>query len=122
MKKRIAIPIEGNMLSEHFGHCEAFAFIDTNDTAIINKQTISPPEHQPGIYPRWIAENGATDVIAGGMGPQAINILNGLSVNVYIGANVDYPEKIVTDFLNNGFEGGNNSCNHDSKDHSCRHN
>lgn len=36
MKKRIAIPLEGNVLSAHFGHCHAFAFVDFENNKITN--------------------------------------------------------------------------------------
>ena len=35
-----------------------------------------PPEHRPGVYPRWVAALGVTDVIAGGIGQRAIDLFN----------------------------------------------
>ena len=76
MKKRIAIPMAGGLLSEHFGHCQAFAYVDVENSLITKITMMEPPEHQPGTFPKWVAANGATDVIAGGIGPMAVNLFN----------------------------------------------
>ncbi len=122
MKKRIAIPLEGNVLSAHFGHCQAFAFVDVENDKITNITVLDPPEHQPGTFPRFVAANGATDVIGGGMGPQAISLFNAAKVNVFIGAPVETPEKLVNDFIAGKLELNVNYCDHDDPSHEhCNH-
>lgn len=121
MKRRFAIPIYEGKLSEHFGHCEAFAFIDSHDNRISNIATVVAPAHQPGSYPRWLAENGVSDVIAGGIGTQAMTIFNGLGINVYIGAQREYPKELVEQFLSHGLKTGSNVCDHDQREHTCKH-
>lgn len=113
MKKRFAIPMEGNALSAHFGHCQAFAFVDVENNSITKVTVLDPPEHQPGAFPKWVAENGATDVIAGGMGPQAVNLFNNYGVNVFVGAPIKNVEDIVNDFLAGNLKLNANYCNHD---------
>ena len=73
---RCAIPVTGGMMSPHFGHCEQFALFDVDEQKkeIINKELVLSPEHQPGLLPAWLAEKGVTVVIAGGMGPRALDI------------------------------------------------
>lgn len=112
MTKRIAIPLIGNVLSEHFGHCQAFAYVDVDNNAITNITIMDPPEHQPGTFPKWVASNGATDVIAGGMGPMAVNLFNEAGVNVFVGAPVDTPTKLVNDFLAEKLSLSANYCDH----------
>jgi len=112
MKKKIAIPMAGNVLSEHFGHCQAFAFVDVENNVITKIILMDPPEHQPGTYPRWVAGNGATDVIAGGMGPMAVNLFNEAGVNVFAGAPVDTPTNLVTNFLAGKLTLSANYCDH----------
>lgn len=112
MKKRIAVPVENGVLCAHFGHCQAFAFVDVSDTQITNLTVMNPPEHQPGTYPRWVAENGATDVIAGGMGPMAVNLFNEAGVNVFVGAPVESPEQLVRNFLAGRLTLNANYCDH----------
>ena len=114
MKKRIAIPIEGNRLSAHFGHCQAFAFVDVENETITKITVLDPPEHQPGTYPRFVAAQGATDVIGGGMGPQAISLFNEANVNVFIGAPVETPEILVNEFIAGKLQLSANYCDHHS--------
>jgi len=119
MKKRIAIPMTGSVLSEHFGHCQTFAYVDIDNNSIINITVMNPPEHQPGTYPRWVADNGATDVIAGGMGTMAINLFNEAGVNVFVGAPVDTPTNLVNNLLAKKLSLSANYCNNhgDCNDH-----
>ncbi|NSW44370.1 MAG: ATPase [Bacteroidales bacterium] len=121
MRKRIAIPLEGNVLSGHFGHCEAFAFVDVENDKITNITILDPPEHQPGAFPRFVANNGATDVIVGGIGQHAISLFNALNVNVLMGAPVETPEKLVNDFIAGKLQLNTNSCNHDAHGHDHGH-
>jgi len=112
MKKRIAIPMAGNMLSEHFGHCQQFAYVDVENNVITNIVMLDPPEHQPGTYPRWVADNGATEVIAGGMGPMAVNLFNEAGVNVFVGAPLDTATNLVNNFLADRLTLSANYCDH----------
>lgn len=117
-KKRIAIPMVNNMLSEHFGHCQAFAFVDVENDKITEVTTMDPPEHTPGSFPKWVAANGATDVIAGGMGGKAINLFNESGVNAFVGAPVDTPTNLVNQFIAGELTLSANYCEHD-ENHSC---
>jgi len=121
MKKRIAIPLEGNVLSAHFGHCQVFAFVDVENDKITNLTILDPPEHQTGTFPRFVAANGATDVIAGGMGPQAVSLFNAANVNVFLGAPVETPEKLVNDFIAGKLQLSANYCDHDAEGHGHGH-
>lgn len=121
MNKKFAIPMENDLLCEHFGHCQAFCIIEVRDGKIINSNEIIPPEHVPGLYPKWVANYGVTDVIAGGMGQKAISIFNGFHINVYVGAPAKTPKEIVQDFIDDKLDLSANYCNHDAKDHECAH-
>jgi len=116
MKKRIAIPIEENSLSVHFGRCQAFAFVDVENDVISEITILDPPEHQPGTYPRFVAAKGATDVIGGGMGPQAINLFNEAHVNVFTGAPAETPEILVNKFISGKLQLSANYCDHNNED------
>ncbi len=67
---KIAIPVADGRLCMHFGHCEQFAMVDVDpvEKKILSKTFLTPPPHEPGLLPRWLAEKGATCIIAGGMG------------------------------------------------------
>jgi predicted Fe-Mo cluster-binding NifX family protein len=112
MKKIIAIPLENGVLCAHFGHCQTFAIVNVENNLITDIQEVTPPEHVPGLYPRWVADKGATDVIAGGMGQMAVNLFNEAGVNVFAGAPVDTPTNLVTNFLAGKLTLSANYCDH----------
>jgi len=117
MKRRFAIPVNSNLLSEHFGACEAFAFVDVEDGRIVQVQVLKAPDHARGSYPAFVVAHGATDLIAGSMGSHAISMLKNAQINVYLGAPVRAPEQLVRDFLDGKLELSDNCCDHDHHDH-----
>jgi len=122
MNKKIAIPLENGELCAHFGHCEQFAIVDVQNGKIADFQTHTPPEHVPGLYPRWVAQLGVTDVIAGGMGQKAISLFHEQNINVFIGAPMIDPKEIVSQFVGDKLQLSANYCNHgEGHDHGCSH-
>jgi predicted Fe-Mo cluster-binding NifX family protein len=112
MNRKIAIPLEDGLLCAHFGHCSQFAIIDT-DNGTINKETfVTPPPHEPGLLPAWLAEKGVTDVIAGGMGQRAITLFNQQKINVFVGAQQKPPQDLAKDLINDSLVAGANFCDH----------
>lgn len=112
MKKIIAIPLENGILCSHFGHCQQFAIIDTIDNIITGETLVTPPPHEPGLLPGWLAEKGVTDVIAGGRGQRAIDLFNQQKINVFVGAQLKSHKELANDLLNNSLAAGANYCDH----------
>lgn len=113
MSKKIAIPVdESGILDGHFGHCKYFALLDIEDTTIVNEERLTPPTHEPGVLPKWLAEKGVTDVLAGGMGHKAIQIFNYNNVNVFVGAPQLSAGELVQGYLNETIEFTANYCDH----------
>jgi predicted Fe-Mo cluster-binding NifX family protein len=111
---RIAIPTAEGKLAMHFGHCEKFTIIDVNPEArhILNTETETPPPHEPGVLPKWLAEKDVNVIIAGGMGSRAQNLFAEQNIKVVVGAPSDTTENIVTGYLNGSLETGQNVCDH----------
>ncbi len=109
---KIALPVSNNLVSEHFGHCEKFYIADIADGKVISAQTLTPPPHEPGVIPKWLADNDVSVVITGGMGPRAIQLLESLGIKVIIGIRSDKPEDILKKFLDGNLESGENVCDH----------
>ncbi len=111
---RFAIPTAGGKLALHFGHCERFAIVDVEpDTGRIASVTEStPPPHEPGVLPRWLAEQGVNVIIAGGMGSRAQNLFTQSGIRVLVGAPAEAPEALVADFLAGRLLPGSNACDH----------
>ena len=111
---RIAIPVTNGVLSPHFGHCEAFALLDTDkDTKSIKETTlVDALPHEPGLLPAWLAEKDVELIIAGGMGQRARDLFTAKSIGVVVGAPSDTAESIVTAYLDGNLESGENACDH----------
>jgi predicted Fe-Mo cluster-binding NifX family protein len=111
---KIAIPLADGKLAMHFGHCEQFALVDVVTTAkrILKREDVEAPPHQPGLLPSWLAEQGATMIIAGGMGQRAQHLFAEQGIQVVIGANAEIPEKLVADYLTGALTCGENICDH----------
>jgi len=110
--KKVAIPLENGRLCSHFGHCQQFAIIDTENDSISDETLVTPPPHEPGILPAWLAEKGVTDVIAGGMGQRAIDLFNHQKINVFVGAPQKSSRELATDLINDSLAAGANYCDH----------
>lgn len=113
---KIAMPIAGEQLCVHFGHCEKFYFfnVDPEANKIISKEILSAPPHQPGLLPRLLGEKGVNVVLAGGMGARAQNLFEQNGIEVVIGANPadGAPEDIVASYLSGSLRTGANPCDH----------
>ncbi len=113
MKKRIAIPVnENGILDGHFGHCKFFALIDLEEGIVLTEDKVVPPPHEPGLLPKWLAEKGATDIIAGGMGQRAIDLFNQNNINVVVGAPKVPALELIEGFVKGTLEYTNNYCTH----------
>ena len=111
---KIALPLAAGKLCMHFGHCEQFVLIDVDETTrkITGKTTVTPPPHEPGLLPRWLAEQGVTNIIAGGMGQRAQTLFQERNINVVVGAPAGEPETLVADYLSGALVSGANTCDH----------
>ena len=111
---RIAIPITDGKLSAHFGHCEQFALVDVDEQTrqIISTTQLQPPAHEPGVLPKWLGEQKADVIIAGGMGQRARQLFAQNNIQVIVGASAQNTDQLVKAYLDHTLELGNNVCDH----------
>ena len=111
---RFAIPLTDGRLCNHFGHCQQFALIDVDENNAImpGMKLIDPPPHEPGLLPRWLHEQGANVIIAGGMGHRARQLFDQNGIDVVVGAPVEPPETLVQSHLDGTLSCGENACDH----------
>jgi predicted Fe-Mo cluster-binding NifX family protein len=109
---KIAIPLAEGKLAAHFGHCQQFAVIEVENNEIKNKAFLTPPPHEPGVLPRWLGELGVNLVIAGGMGQRAIMLFGEQQIQVIVGTQVEEPESLVKQYLEQTLATGENLCDH----------
>lgn len=111
---KIAIPTADGRLCAHFGHCETFSLIEADPATrqILAETAVTPPPHEPGVLPRWLKEQGATTVIAGGMGRRAQDIFAAAGIAVVVGAPAEAPRALAEAWLNGTLAAGINVCDH----------
>jgi len=111
---RYAVPVSNGGLSSHFGHCDQFALIDVDEERkeILRKELVPSPGHQPGLLPEWLAEQGVSVVIAGGMGSRAQSLFNQNRIGVIINALESDPENAVLSYLPATLATGEDICDH----------
>ena len=111
---KIAVPVVGGRLSAHFGHCEEFVIIEAEEGSgkILQSFTCKAPPHEPGLLPRWLHEQGAEVIIAGGMGRRAQQLFAQSGITVVVGAPTDTPEELAIAYVNGTLQAGENICDH----------
>ena len=109
--KKIAIPMAEGELCMHFGHCQQFRVFNIENEAIASFEDLTPPPHEPGVIPAFLAEHNVNLIIAGGMGSRAQNIFTQHDIQVVVGAS-GKPEELVQHALNGSLVSGANCCDH----------
>ncbi len=111
---RIAVPVSGEQLCQHFGHCDTFALLDVDLAAetIVATEHVAAPAHEPGLLPRWLAERGVNVILAGGMGGRAQALFAEKGIEVVVGAPSNAPEAVVRAYLSGTLVTGQNVCDH----------
>ena len=110
---KTAIPLADGQLCMHFGHCEQFALVETDEqNNIVSKTMLTPPAHEPGVLPAWLHEQGADVIIAGGMGSRAQQLFTQNNITVVVGAPARMPEQLVAEYLSDTLETKDNVCDH----------
>ncbi len=111
---KIAIPVAEGKLCMHFGHCEVFHLYDVDmaKKSILSTTSVTPPPHEPGVLPGWIADKGVNFVIAGGMGARAVSLFKERGVDVITGAPAGDPKAVLQTYLDGKLITGANACDH----------
>ncbi len=117
MKRVFAIPTLAGKACAHFGHCQSFAVVEADGDQLGELKFLDPPVHQPGSYPRFLADNGVDIIIAGGMGVMAQNLFRENQIEVHLGVGEEEPRELVERYLRDELQAGGNLCNHGEPDH-----
>ena len=116
---KIAIPIENGCLHGHFGGCREFALfeVDLEQKRALSREIIPAPEHQPGLFPRWLYERGANLIIAGGIGHRALAGFAHHGILVRAGIPGTPVEQLVAACLNGELTTAPQGCEHHGHHH-----
>jgi predicted Fe-Mo cluster-binding NifX family protein len=80
--------LEGQV-GAHFGRCPFYVLAEANGSMVVGSRVVANPYfdlHRPGVMPRFIRDLGSQVIIAGGMGPRAIEMFHGFGIDVATGA------------------------------------
>jgi predicted Fe-Mo cluster-binding NifX family protein len=108
---KVAISTDGDSVSAHFGRCEGYTIVKIENNSIISKKVISNPGHQPGFLPQFLKEKGVDYIIAGGMGPKAVELFNQAGIKVILGV-TDKVDDVLDKFLKDELKEGDSLCEH----------
>lgn len=114
---KVAIAKEGDNVSGHFGHCSEYAVFDIDNRKITGKNILPSPGHEPGRLPVFLAEHKVTHVIAGGMGPRAVDLFCANNIEVCLGVSGKIDD-VASAFAEGKLAPGESSCTH-GPDHEC---
>jgi len=112
-KQKIAIPTSNGVLWQHFGKAPQVTIVSIEDGAVKESEVYESPAHEHGAMPRFIASHGCTDVICGGLGNGAVNMLQQLGIQVHAGAPALPVEELLKQYLDGTIVYGDGSCHHD---------
>ena len=115
---KVAIAKEGDHVSEHFGHCTEYAVFGIENSKITSREILSSPGHEPGKLPVFLAGHKVTHVLAGGMGPRAVDLFCENNIEVFLGVRGRI-ETVIKDFIAGNIAQGESSCTHGEEGHEC---
>jgi predicted Fe-Mo cluster-binding NifX family protein len=125
--KKIAIPTRGNLVDNHFGHCEMYTVITADENNNITDKEILPSLQGCGCKSNIAAvfqQIGVKVMLAGGIGEGAINVLKSHGIDVVRGCSGDVSELAEQYFKGTLMDSGV-SClqheHHSGEGHSCNH-
>ena len=108
--------LEGQV-AEHFGRCPAYVVVKATGREIQDAQVVPNPHfqtHQPGQVPRFVRGLGVDAILAGGMGPRAIDLFSQFGIEVATGVTGSVRD-VVGAYLR-GDASGTVPCAHDHPD------
>ena len=122
--KRIALASEDRSglegaVSGHFRRCPFYTLVDVEGNHILSSEVVTNPhfpDHQPGVIPQFIQSQKANVMIAGGMGPKAIDFFHQFGIDVVTG--VQGRIRDVVEAYLRGEISGIIPCEH--QDHDCK--
>jgi predicted Fe-Mo cluster-binding NifX family protein len=126
--KKIALPvISANKIDDHFGHCEKYAIYTVSDQNEIVGVEELESEQGCGCKSNiagTLAKMGVSEMLAGGIGNGAVNVLANSGIKVVRGCSGNASD-VVKEFLSGKiFDSGINCVQHEhhhDEGHQCSH-
>jgi len=123
-KMKIAVPAKANgQIDNHFGHCESYKVFAVSDESVVSEIEEIKSEQGCGCKTNiagFLATNGVSVLLAGGIGNGAVNVLNKAGIKVIRGCEGSIIEN-VKQFVAGRIIDSGEVCNHHDADHVCSH-
>ena len=123
---KIAVPTRGNVVDDHFGHCEAYTVFSIDENKKIISSEILPSPQGCGCKSNIagvLQQKGVNIMLAGNMGGGALNVLNNHGIDVYRGCSGDV-RQLTESFLLGKIDDSGVGCHHHEEhgeEHQCNH-
>ncbi|MFX1451141.1 MAG: NifB/NifX family molybdenum-iron cluster-binding protein [Promethearchaeota archaeon] len=105
----IAICSDSGTVSPHFGRAPEFTFVTIENNKVVGKKVLQNPGHEVGSIPKFVYEQGAKWMIAGGMGHRALNFFDQYGIEVIMGVSGKIDD-VIQKILDGTLEGGESLC------------
>jgi predicted Fe-Mo cluster-binding NifX family protein len=106
---KIAISTDSRNVCGHFGRAPEFTFVTIENNKVVDEYSLPNPGHTVGSIPKFVHNEGAKYMIAGGMGHRAIGFFNEYGIEVITGITGKIDDAIKN-FINGTLEGGDSIC------------
>jgi predicted Fe-Mo cluster-binding NifX family protein len=123
---KIALPTRGNVVDDHFGHCEVYTIFTIAANNQIEKAELLPSPQGCGCKSNIasvLQEKGVTIMLAGNMGGGALNVLQSHGIDVYRGCSGEV-RQVAEAFLAGKMDDSGEGCKrheHHGEEHQCSH-
>ena len=111
---KIAIPTKGDRVDSHFGHCEYYTIVSVSPDGQIEKMELYQAPQECGCksdLAAILANMGVRTMLAGNMGPGAVDKITSAGIQVYRGCSGNI-EELTKAFLREEVEDSGESCQH----------
>lgn len=121
---KIAIPTRGTAVDDHFGHCEVYTIVTSDDKGnLIQSESLPSPQGCgcKSDIASVLQRMGVSVMLAGNMGAGALNVLSNHGIQVYRGNSGDV-HQLAEAYLSGQIHDSGKSCaehNHHGIDHVC---
>ena len=111
---KIAVPTRGNVIEDHFDHCEAYTVFNIDETKKIISSEMLPSPQGCGCKSNIasvLKEKSVSVMLAGNMGNGALNVLQSHGIDVYRGCSGEVRQLTET-FLQGKIGDSGEGCHH----------
>ncbi|MCK4551927.1 MAG: NifB/NifX family molybdenum-iron cluster-binding protein [Tenericutes bacterium] len=107
---RVALAIDNDMITQHFGHCEYFVVYEVENKEIKGSEIYKNPPHQKGFQPKFLKENNIDVLITGNIGQMAVNLMNNFGIQCIKGVNGNLVD-VINAYVDGSLESNDTVCN-----------